>query len=520
MGRKSRNVILACNGLDGACAAATALLKFPEAELVITSASSVAYSLGLLEGGAMAPAEIHVCGLGVRCDWERLAGACGALREKGARIYWYCGRGYLDDIADGLREICSPVLAECASNTEAVAGKLGLDGVPRAEFLKNLALHDRALDLPDAHRAPEEEFWCDFVNGSSLQYFKFMDRNAYSDAIRKLAAGEEDEQARRIAEIYRKAGAKYMLAGRSRALSRLKERVRKCAEADEPVLVTGESGVGKEWVAHLLHERSSRATEAFVPVNCATFAGNLALANSDLFGHVKGAFTGADENRMGKILSADGGILFLDEVGELPPEVQAKLLRVLEDGEVFPLGSDKPAARVDVRVIAATNRNLPEMLKAGRFREDFFYRLNVLTVRVPPLREHSHDIYEIARKTLAEIPLRHAGARLSKEDIETLREYEWPGNVRQLIQVIKRWAYLGEPMAKFIEEERGFGYIPDRAGEKRGGWMPESAEDVKALKEVQGLYAQRALELHGGNKKATAKALGISVNTLKNYLSA
>ncbi len=513
----SRIVIITCNGLDGACAAAMALLTHPKAELIVTSAAGVAYSLDLLAATKPAPSEVHVCGVGVGCEMRELQAACRALRKAGADVFWHCGRGYLDASASQMTKFCRPVFVKAASNTEAVSRHFALEANERAQFLCGLALHDRALDPPKRYHDDIEGFWADFLNGSALQYFKYMDREAYSEAIRKLAANQADEKARRIADIYRQSGAKYLLTGSSKAMARLKERIRKCADADAPVLILGESGVGKEFIAHLVHERSARSTEAFVPVNCACFAGNLGLADSELFGHRKGAFTGANEDRKGKLVEANGGILFLDELGELPLEVQAKLLRVIEDGSITPVGADRPTARIDVRVLAATNRNLAEMVNQGRFRQDLFYRLNTLRIEAPPLRDHIEDLPAIAAKTLAELAPPYAGRKLSSEDLRLLAGYDWPGNVRQLIQTLKRWAYLKEPLNDLIEEERrcaDFG----RQAATANPLCPLSPGQVQPLEEVRRQYAQRALELYGGNNAATARALKIAVNTLKSLI--
>jgi len=519
MGRKRPVKIVTCNGIDGACAAAMVLLQHPSADLVITSASSIGYTLKMMARTQVAPAEIHICGIGIACEWEELKLACLALRSKGAQILWYCGRGYLDDRIHGLSQICTPVLMDCASNTEVVCRHLGLRKNPHAQFLIELALHDTALNAPNDHDTREEDLWCDFIKGSSLQYFKYMDREAYLESIRKLAAGEMDDKARRVAEIFQKTGSKYMFVGRSRVLAQLKERIRKCAEADEHLLITGETGTGKEWVAHLVHERSSRATEAFVPINCATFTGSIELANSELFGHVKGAFTGATNARKGKLITADRGILFLDELGELPPEVQAKLLRVIEDGEVIPVGADRYTAKVDVRVVAATNRDLPKMVKEGRFREDLFYRLNVLRIDVPPLREHLHDICEIAANVLAEMPGKHAGNTLTRTDNQMLRDYGWPGNVRQLIHLLKRWVYLDLPLDQVLAEERRHYSSGGSDSARQNGLLPQTKENIRPLLEVRREYARRALDLHDGNISATARCLGVAVNTLKKLLA-
>jgi len=515
MAKKKNVTILTCNGIDGACAAAAALRRFPQADLMISSSSSIGYTLGVIGQQKRLPSEIHVCGIGVRCDWNEVATPAAVLAKKGTEIVWYCGRGYLDAERGRYEQVCTPVFVFAGSNTAALCQHLRLEADPHAAFLMQLALHDPAINAKPKLTTEKQDLWCDFISGSALQYFKYMDRSAYADAIRKLARNHLDQEVRSVAEIFRQSGAKYVLVGRSRVLSALKDRIRRCADTDEHVLIFGETGVGKECVAHLLHERSSRAMGPFVPVNCAIFAGNVELVNSALFGHKKGAFTGATSDRAGKLLAANGGILFVDELGELPLEVQAKLLRVLEDGDIIPVGSDRPTGKVNVRIVAATNRDIPQMIREGKFREDLFHRLSVLRIHVPPLREHSHDIRQIAERTLKGLATSYHVPNLTGKDIRLLREYEWPGNVRQLIQVLKRWTCLGGPLSETLAEERELGLTVNRGISTRSGMLPTTRGDVRPLEEIRREYATHALDLHDGNITATAKALGIAVNTLK-----
>ena len=257
-----------------------------------------------------------------------------------------------------------------------------------------------------------------------------------------------------------------------------------------------------------------------IPVNCALFAGNPSLANSTLFGHVKGAFTGAVSDRDGAFVSADSGILFLDELGELPPEVQAKLLRVLEDGWVTPEGSDRPR-KVDVRVVAATNRDLPAMIRRGAFRADLYHRLDTLLIRVPPLRDHMEDVEAIARQLLPTVMPEGREFRLTARDVKHLRGYDWPGNVRQLIKVLKRSVYLGMPLREAIDEERRLGPLVEQqeSATPPCPLWPHTADQVRPMDDVKRDYAARALELHANNIAATARALGIAINTLRSYVT-
>jgi|GEM_PF-5748167 len=232
-----------------------------------------------------------------------------------------------------------------------------------------------------------------------------------------------------------------VIVGVSRLINTLREQISRVASSDTTVLITGETGTGKELVADEIYRLSRRSDKLLVKINCAALAGG--IAESELFGHVKGAFTDANSDRKGRFAVADGGTLFLDEVGELPLPIQAALLRTLQQGEIEPVGA-KHSTRVDVRVIAATHRDLSAMIDKGTFRRDLYYRLNVFSIRVPPLREHRDDI-----RLLAEYFLHSFAARVSKsierfsdEALAELRKRDWPGNVRELQNVVQRAAIL------------------------------------------------------------------------------
>ncbi len=284
---------------------------------------------------------------------------------------------------------------------------------------------------------------------------------------------------------------------------------RQAAAVDVPVLIEGESGAGKERLARVVHDESPRAAGPFVPVNAGAIAGT--LLESELFGHKRGAFTGADRDRVGLFEAASGGTLFLDEMGELPLDVQVKLLRVLQEGEVRRLG-ENVARSIDARIVAATNRDLEAAIAAGRFRDDLFYRLAVVRIRVAPLRERKDDILPLARHFLG---LARERTRKRLHDIapaaaNRLLAYGWPGNVRELQNAILRAAVVAEhgtlEETDLPEELRGTA-VPRRAAATAPGTFA-------TLEEVERAHVERVLDAHEGHRAAAAKALGISPATL------
>jgi transcriptional regulator with GAF, ATPase, and Fis domain len=296
------------------------------------------------------------------------------------------------------------------------------------------------------------------------------------------------------------------LVGNSREMRALLERVQRAAASEATVLLLGESGTGKELVARALHAGSARRGRAFVSVNCAALQEDL-LA-SDLFGHVRGSFTGAVADRVGKFESADGGTLFFDEIAEMPIPLQAKLLRALQEREIERVGSGTPRA-VDVRVIAATNRDLGTEVGRGAFREDLFYRLNVVEIRVPPLRERLGDVGTLLDHYLEFFAKRSGKPRLRvpPEILGALESYRWPGNVRELRNLVERWVALSPGGVVAFDD------LPEaiRAG---GAEAPGAAAVVRTLEQLERDHIQGVLEGCGGNKTRAARILGIDRSTL------
>ncbi len=294
----------------------------------------------------------------------------------------------------------------------------------------------------------------------------------------------------------------FELIGTSGQLTDILTLIRKVAPTDSPVFIQGESGTGKELVANTVWHYSKRKDTPFIALNCASLSEN--LIESEIFGHEKGAFTSAYQLKHGLVEVADKGTLFLDEIGEMPIGLQAKLLRFLDSGEFRRVGGNK-ALRVDVRLITATNKDLPEMIKAGTFREDLFYRLNVITVTIPPLRERKEDIPELARYFLNKYSrkLSKVVKDFTAEALELLAGYHWPGNVRELENVIERAVILCETQTLGAEDLA----IPSAAAISELGTNP-------SLEEMEKNYILRVLKEANGNQSKASQLLGIDRKTL------
>ena len=296
----------------------------------------------------------------------------------------------------------------------------------------------------------------------------------------------------------------------------MREIIATVAPTEATVLITGESGTGKELVARAVHGASARANKPLVTVNCAALAEN--LLESELLGHERGAFTGADRRREGRFLQADGGTLFLDEIGEMPLSLQAKLLRALQQGEVQRVGSDSPIT-VDVRVIAATNRNLREEVEQKRFREDLFFRLNVISIEVPALRERSEDIPLLAAHFLEKFAARNRKnvKGFAPQALDMLRRYSWPGNVRELQNAVERAVILCT--GDLITGPELPASVTGAA--EQAAPVPETAEASLAglsLEALERRAIEDTLRQTEDNKSEAARRLGITRATLHNKL--
>jgi DNA-binding NtrC family response regulator len=377
------------------------------------------------------------------------------------------------------------------------------------------------------HRSPETvvilmtafgtiETAIEAIKGGATDYLIKPVKTA--DVVRIVGRAVREVQLRReVAHLRREVYKEYsfhQILGKSRPMQEVFELIRRVADSPSNVLITGESGTGKELVAKAIHYNSDRRESPFVPVNCAAIPEQ--LLESELFGHMRGAFTDAKADRLGLFEEAQKGTIFLDEISELPLMLQAKLLRAIQEREIRRVGSTKSIA-VDVRIIAATNLNLAEEVKAKRFREDLYYRLNVIEIRLPPLRERRDDIPLLVESFLRKCAKtnRKPLEGISESALALLIDYHWPGNVRELENIIERAVTLARG-EKIMPED-----LPPTVQGSRGDRkvLDDAAERTLPLQEVEWEYIKKILEKTGGNKYQAAQTLGIDRKTLYRKLA-
>ncbi len=386
----------------------------------------------------------------------------------------------------------------------------GVDGLELLEISRALA-PERPVIVMTAYSAVESAI--ESIRRGAFHYltkpFKLDELSLFLD--RALADSRLRHEAAALRSTLRERFGLRNVVGSSDAMKALAEIVERVAAADAPILLTGETGTGKGLIARAIHAQGPRAKGPFVAINCAALPEN--LLESELFGHVKGSFTGATTNRTGLFADADGGTLFLDEIGEISLSMQAKLLRVLESGSVRPVGANKERA-VDVRIVAATHRDLHARVASGTFREDLLYRLDVVSIEIPPLRHRQADIplllahfLERARQKHPDSPVR----AFSKAALARLLDHRWPGNVRELEHLVERVVLLG----------RGVEVQPDelpKALTVRGAAQLTFQGDITPLREMQRRYAAWAFEALEGRRMVTAEKLGVDIKTLARLL--
>jgi DNA-binding NtrC family response regulator len=399
----------------------------------------------------------------------------------------------------------------------------GLSGIDVLNHLKQVSPDTEAV-IMTGHASQETAIAA--LNLGAFRYITKPCKLVEIDAVLRGVAEKRELQNKNIALQSRVKAAEgpTLMLGKSPRMNDVHSFIARVAPTDSTVLILGETGTGKELAARSIWQQSLRADMSFVPVNCGALPDQ--LVESELFGHRKGAFTGADRDHKGLFEVANGGTLFLDEIGELNKNIQVKLLRFLESGEIRRLGDNEPF-RVDVRVVCATHRDLRQMVADEEFREDLFYRINMFELKLPALRDRRSDIPELARHLLARAakkPVEQVADRLSPETIDVLLDHEWDGNVREMVNVME--------YANIIS---GGGPIqPDHLPQHlRHSGEPETLSLVTAtdsqagsgtgslsLREVEMNHILSELKKHGGNKRAAAEVLGISLKTLYNKLNA
>src|ERR1700752_120737 len=345
-----------------------------------------------------------------------------------------------------------------------------------------------------------------------LKPFGPEELQSLSRALREqLAERPQRSSTRRIAAYH----SDIELVGRSQAFIEVMKQVGRVANTNLPVFLTGESGTGKELVASAIHHRSGRSDQPFVAVNCGAIPAD--LIEAELFGHVKGSFTGADRDRRGLWEEADGGTVFLDEITETNSSFQVKLFRALQMGEIRRVGSNQ-TQKVNVRVIAASNRNVEQEVSAGRFRNDLFYRLNAVSIVLPPLRDRREDIPPLAQTFADRVYSLSPSVKFSNEALALLERYNWPGNIRELENAVVRAVAMcdGTIRVKDLPQRvRNYSIQPVDGGKPEGAPVVEQAtEDWVTLSENEGRYVARVLEHTGGNKQAAARVLAVDRKTL------
>jgi DNA-binding NtrC family response regulator len=398
----------------------------------------------------------------------------------------------------------------------------GMTGIEVLEHIKQVSPDTEAIVMT-GHASMETAI--EAVRLGAFDYITKPCKLAELEALLEKVAEKRDLKHQNLALKSRVQAAEgpTVLVGTSPAMSGVHRMISTVAPTESTVLILGETGTGKELVARTLYEQSKRRDMPFVPVNCGALSEN--LVESELFGHRRGAFTGADRDHKGLFEVANGGTLFLDEVGELNKNIQVKLLRFLESGEIRRVGETEPF-RTDVRVLCATNRDLRVMIREDLFREDLYFRINTFEIRLPPLRERRPDIPSLARHLLARAARRPAdqvSELLSPDAIDVLLEHEWPGNVRELANVMEHAFILAGGQCIMPE------HLPHHIRVAPPGpptltlAQPAPAElkpiGPRTLREIEMEHVLRVLEKHSGNKPAAAAELGISLKTLYNKLN-
>ena len=475
---------------DYACAAALALRHWKKADILGMSTRRLPEFLSEVERYK----NIVILGVGLSGDPELLEKALKRLKSKSVHVSWISALDVPPCISEEARSAMDVFV-----DGDGITDSVGLCYDLPYDDLEPL----REEKKPEKKVLPYHQL----IEAAMYSYRNYQDEKSYGDAIRHIANADPEsswsESERQLVEHYKRYGNRE-LVGKSQAMQDLLAKINMVApHTNARVLIYGESGTGKETVALQIHNKSPRRNEPYHAFNCASVTPN--LLEDRFFGHERNAFTGAGEMKRGLFELANGGTLFLDEIGELPLEAQGILLRVLEGGRFTRMGGSVEI-EVNVRLLTATNRDLAGMVRDGKFREDLFYRLNVVQLRMPPLREHKSDIEQIANNYWFK---RHRH-RLEPEQIEILKTYDYPGNVRELFNLLERASVL---------DEQDFNRLLAEHKQMTASLAPKTEVEVPdELDAAIRLHVKRVYEKYNKNLSKTAEALKAARNTVRKYL--
>lgn len=501
--KKDGNLILTGWGYPEYVAAAAVALKALDGRADVRGMSRrrLPEFLGELAGERGTPRWTRICllGLSLGGDPDSLKTALTKLKAKGVEVTWISALEMPEHVAALLVGFLK-VRCLDGSLLEAVGQAFGADVEAFRPFTENRK-----------GASADVRAYLTLIDAAQFAYRNYQDESLYATAVRCLADGVRpaawSPDVKKAVAHYDRYGSRELL-GKSDAIVTLRERINRVAAHEHArVLILGESGTGKETVAQQIHTKSPRRQMPFVAFNCASVTKD--LLEDRFFGHERGAFTNAVERTDGLFLLADGGTLFLDEIGEMSLEVQALLLRVLEGGRFMRVGG-KEELKCDVRLVTATNRDLPRLVAEGKFREDLYQRLNVVQMRTPSLREHKDDIPVIANAWWRKF---HGNAVLKDEQVAALMDYDYPGNVRELVNVLDRATALEEDdFEALMREHKEMNAGLSGGLERKAGRVPDRLEDAIRL------HVRRVYEKYGQNLTRAAAALGMTRNTARKYL--
>jgi DNA-binding NtrC family response regulator len=419
--------------------------------------------------------------------------------------------GYTVTTVNNGRDALEKVKAEAFDVVITDIKMPGMDGI---QLLHGIKKHDPALPVIIMTAYASQQSAIEAVN---LGAFQYLIKNAKNDEIKLIVRNALEMRKVRTENLFlkrelKKGHEEKSIIGTSEEMQKVFKMVDRVAESDATILIQGESGTGKELIAREIHYRSKRANGPFVSINCGAIPRD--LLESNLFGHVKGSFTGAVRDSMGLFQVAENGTFFLDEIGEMPHATQVKLLRALQEREIIPVGGTQPV-KIDCRLVAATNADLEKETAEGRFRADLYYRLNVIPIKLPPLRHRRDDIPLLVDHFLKRHMQNGSDKAIAKEALDVLMKYDWPGNVRELENVMERVLILDD--SGVIETED----LPDniRFGHQQRGSLVIDSPNM-TLEELEKEYILKVLQHTSGQKKRASEILGINASTLYRKLIA